>query len=179
MDILYRLSGRSQDEFFFHIHTRVWRPRSVTLRYSGHAAVIDRTTHAWLLITWLFSSSLLCCDVVVLGCVDLFVELSFIFVIYILLLKKSGCVVFFECSAPSCYRYLDGLIHCNGTVFFLNFTWNSLAPALGAPGLCRPCPRHCCAVEYDPKCFPFPCRPPTTTTRFWYPGQVVHPTCCS
>ena len=95
-----------------------------------------------------------------------FVELSFIFVIYILLLKKSGCVVFFECSAPSCDRYLDGLIHCNGTVFFLNFTWNSLAPALGAPGLCRPCPRHCCAVEYDPKCFPFPCRPPTTTTRF-------------
>jgi len=31
-----------------------------------------------------------------------FVELSFIFVIYILLLKKSGCVVFLECSAPSC-----------------------------------------------------------------------------
>ena len=44
------------------------------------------------------------CDVVVLGCVVLicFVELSFIFVIYILLLKKSGCVVFLECSAPSC-----------------------------------------------------------------------------
>jgi len=39
-----------------------------------------------------------------LGCVVLicFVELSFIFVIYILLLKKSGCVVFLECSAPSC-----------------------------------------------------------------------------
>jgi len=35
-----------------------------------------------------------------------FVELSFIFVIYILLLKKSGCVVFLECSAPSCDRYL-------------------------------------------------------------------------
>ena len=35
------------------------------------------------------------CDVVVLGCVVLicFVELSFIFVIYILLLKRSGCVV--------------------------------------------------------------------------------------
>ena len=43
---------------------------------------------------------------VVLGCVVLicFVELSFIFVIYILLLKKSGCVVFLECSAPSCDR---------------------------------------------------------------------------
>ena len=41
---------------------------------------------------------------VVLGCVVLicFVEVSFIFVIYILLLKKSGCVVFLECSAPSC-----------------------------------------------------------------------------
>jgi len=40
----------------------------------------------------------------VLGCVVLicFVELSFIFVTYILLLKKSGCVVFLECSAPSC-----------------------------------------------------------------------------
>ena len=38
----------------------------------------------------------LCC--VVLIC---FVELSFIFVIYILLLQKSGCVVFLECSAPS------------------------------------------------------------------------------
>ena len=44
------------------------------------------------------------CDVVALGCVVLicFVELSFIFVIDILLLKKSGCVVFLECSAPSC-----------------------------------------------------------------------------
>jgi len=44
------------------------------------------------------------CDSVVLGCVALicFVELSFIFVIYVLLLKKSGCVVFLECSAPSC-----------------------------------------------------------------------------
>ena len=76
----------------------------VTLRYSGLAAVIDRTTHAWLLITWLFFLPFLRCDVVVLGCVVLicFVELSFIFVIYILLLKKSGCVVFLECSAPSC-----------------------------------------------------------------------------
>jgi len=50
------------------------------------------------------------CDVVVLGCVVLicFVELSFILVIYmyILLLKKSGCVVFLEFSAPSCD------IHC-------------------------------------------------------------------
>ena len=35
-------------------------------------------------------------------CVDFFVESSFIFVIYILLLKKSGCVVFLECSAPFC-----------------------------------------------------------------------------
>ena len=44
------------------------------------------------------------CDVVVLGGVVLicFVELSFIFVIYILFLKKSGCAVFLECSAPSC-----------------------------------------------------------------------------
>ena len=52
-----------------------------------------------------FSSSVfLLCDVVALGCVALicFVELSFIFVIYVLLLKKSGCVVFLECSAPSC-----------------------------------------------------------------------------
>ena len=41
---------------------------------------------------------------VVLGGVVLicFVELSFIFVIYILFLKKSGCAVFLECSAPSC-----------------------------------------------------------------------------
>ena len=41
---------------------------------------------------------------VVLGCVVLicFVELSFIFAIYILLLKKSSCVVFLECSVPSC-----------------------------------------------------------------------------
>jgi len=37
-----------------------------------------------------------------------FVELSFIFAIYILLLKKSGCVVFLECSAPSCDS-VDGL----------------------------------------------------------------------
>ena len=52
------------------------------------------------------------CDVVVLGCVVLicFVELSFIFVIYILLLKKSGCVVFLECSAPSCDSHVTGLL---------------------------------------------------------------------
>jgi len=74
-------------------------------------------------------------------------------------------------------RYLDDLIHGNGKL--LNITWNSLAPALGAPGLCAPCSPHCYAIEYDPKCFPFPYRPPTTTTRFWYPGQVVYPTCCS
>ena len=81
MDILYRLSGRSQDEFFFHVRTRIWRPRSVTLRYSGLAAVIDRTTHAWLLITWLFSSSLftLWCGCVVLCCVDLFCWIEFYF----------------------------------------------------------------------------------------------------
>ena len=53
---------------------------------------------------------------VVLGCVVLiyFVELSFIFVIYILLLKKSGCVVFLECSAPSCDS-------CHGNENLLNF----------------------------------------------------------
>jgi len=78
----------------------------VTLRYSGLAAVIDRTTHAWLLITWLFSSSLLTlwCGCVGMCCVDLFCGIEFYFcrLIYILLLKKSGCVVFLECSAPSC-----------------------------------------------------------------------------
>ena len=85
MDILYRLSGRSQNEFFFHIRTRVWRPRSVTLCYSGLAsglaAVIDRTTHAWLLITWLFSSSLftLWCGCVGMCCADLFCWIEFYF----------------------------------------------------------------------------------------------------
>jgi len=50
-----------------------------------------------------------------LGCVVLicFVELSFIFVIYILLLKKSGCVVFLECSAPSCD---SGIFDCFNNV---------------------------------------------------------------
>jgi len=61
------------------------------------------------------------CDVVVLGCVVLicFVELSFIFVIYILLLKKSGCVVFLECSAPSSDRH-----HCRfwDTAYFADNT---------------------------------------------------------
>ena len=51
------------------------------------------------------------CDVVVFGCVVLicFVELIFIFVIYILVLKKSGCVVFLECSAPSCDSHIPGV----------------------------------------------------------------------
>jgi len=39
-----------------------------------------------------------------------FVELIFIFVIYILVLKKSGRVVFLECSAPSCDSVRVGFI---------------------------------------------------------------------
>ena len=61
------------------------------------------------------------CDVVVLGCVVLicFVELSFIFVIYILLLKKSGCVAFLECSAPSCDRNLPEKFRPDPSTFYL------------------------------------------------------------
>jgi len=66
--------------------------------------VIDRTTHAWRLITWLFFFFLftLWCGCVGMCCVDLFCKIEFYFCNIHILLKKSGCVVFLGCSAPSC-----------------------------------------------------------------------------